>query len=220
MILQKLPTNSPLDKILNGGIELGAITNVFGPAGFGKTNVALSTILGCKNKIIYIDTEGSFSTERFQQMGGDEEKFKQIIMIEPDSWKKQIEVIFRLEKMIGREKIDLIVVDSMVSLYRLELDQCNYQTINRELAVQYAVLSNIARKHSIPVLVTSQVYSKGEDTEITSKTVAKYWSKCMIEIRRGERENQRLAILRKHRSIPEGKTVSFEIVQTGFKDVL
>src|SRR3989344_8293730 len=99
MQLGRLPTNSPLDKILNGGIEIGAITNIFGPAGFGKTNIVLSTILGCKNRVIYIDTEGSFSTERFQQMGGDEKKMRQIIMIEPDSWKRQHETILNLEKM-------------------------------------------------------------------------------------------------------------------------
>jgi len=219
MIIQKLPTNSPLDKILNGGIEFGAVTNIFSPAGFGKTNVALSTILGCKNKVIYIDTEGSFSTERFQQLGGDEKKLRQIILMEPDSWKRQLETILRLEKIISKEKIDLIVVDSMVSLYRLELDQNNYQTINREMALQYSVLSNIARKYKIPILVTSQVYNKGEETEITSKTVAKYWSKCMVEITRGERENQRIATLRKHRSLPEGKRITFEIIQNGFKEV-
>lgn len=219
MITQKLSTNSPLDKILNGGIEFGAVTNVFGPAGFGKTNVALSTILSCKNKIIYIDTEGSFSTERFQQMGGDEKKLKQVIMIEPDSWKKQLDTVLRLDKILSKEKIDLIIIDSMVSLYRLELDQQNYQTTNKELALQYSVLSNLARKYGIPVLVTSQVYSKGEEIEITSRTVAKYWSKCLIEISRGERENQRIATLRKHRSLPEGKKVTFEITQNGFKEV-
>ncbi|MFH1630627.1 MAG: DNA repair and recombination protein RadB [Candidatus Aenigmatarchaeota archaeon] len=219
MQIPRLSTNSPLDKILNGGIEYGAVTNLFGPAGFGKTNIALSTVLGCVNKVIYLDTEGSFSIERFQQLGGDEKKMKQIILIEPDSWEKQCETMQRLGKIMSKEKVDLIVVDSMVSLYRLELDQDNYQTINRGLALQYSILSNIARKHNIPILVTSQVYNKGEEIEITSKTVAKYWSKCMVELTRGERENQRMAIIRKHRSLPEGGKITFEITQKGFKEV-
>ncbi|MFH1547574.1 MAG: DNA repair and recombination protein RadB [bacterium] len=219
MQIPKLPTNSPIDKILNGGIEIGAVTNVFGPAGFGKTNIVISTMLGCKNRIIYIDTEGSFSTERFQQMGGNETNLKQIILIEPDSWKKQHETIANLEKMVSKEKIDLIVIDSLVALYRLEMDAKTYQTTNRQLSVQYAILSNLARKLKIPVLVTSQVYNIGDDVEITSKTIAKYWSKCMIEISRGERENQRIATLRKHRSIQEGKRVMFEITNTGLKEV-
>ena len=33
----KLATGTPLDKLLAGGIEEDAITNVFGPAGSGKT---------------------------------------------------------------------------------------------------------------------------------------------------------------------------------------
>jgi DNA repair protein RadB len=144
---------------------------------------------------------------------------KQIILIEPDTWKKQTDTVLRLDRFLSKEKVDLIVIDSMVSLYRLELDQQNFQSVNRELALQYSVLSNFARKYKIPILVTSQVYNVGEEVEITSKTIARYWSKCLIEIAKGERENQRIATLRKHRSMPEGKKVMFEITQTGFKEI-
>jgi len=216
--MERLSTNSPVDKILDGGLEKGAVTNVFGPPGAGKTNIALSTTLNCENKVIYIDTEGSFSLERFRQMGGDEKKLKTVLLIEPESWQEQHKEIGRLERILTKERIDLIVVDSLVALYRLEMNNKNFKEVNRQLATQYSVLSRLARKYNIPVLVTNQIYSRGEEVELTSRMVARYWSKCLLELKRGDRANQRVAILRKHRSLPENKRVEFEITEKGLKE--
>lgn len=220
----RLSTNSPLDKLLNGGIESDAITNIYGPAGSGKTNVALTTLISCceAKKAIYIDTEGSFSLERFQQLGGDEKHMKNIIFIEPSSWKEQHEKIIKLEKIASSE-IGLIVVDSLVALYRLELSEENFHTINKQLATQYSVLSRISRMHKIPVLVTNQVYSykagEEERIELTSRAIAKYWSKALIELKKIDKANCRVAIVRKHRSLPEGKSIEFEITETKLKEI-
>jgi len=222
MELERLPTNSPLDKILGGGLECGAVTNVFGPAGSGKTNIALTTLLGCKNKVAYIDTEGSFSLERFHQLGGDERKLKSIAIIEPHTWQEQSQAVAKLAAEMKKEKIDLIVIDSLVALYRLEISDENFKEVNRQLATQYSILSKLSREHNIPVLVTNQVYSKPgavDEVELTSRTVARYWSKCLVELRRKDRLGMRTAILRKHRSLPEGKSIDFEITAKGLKEV-
>jgi len=220
----RLSTNSPLDKLLNGGIESDAVTNIYGPAGSGKTNVALTTLISCceSKKAIYVDTEGSFSLERFQQLGGSEEELKNIIFLEPTSWKEQHDKILKMEKLADSE-IGLIVVDSLVALYRLELSEDNFHTINKQLATQYSVLSRISRMHKIPVLVTNQVYNYkddgGERIELTSRTIAKYWSKALIELKKTERANCRVAIIRKHRSQPEGKSIEFEITESKLKEI-
>jgi DNA repair protein RadB len=107
----------------------------------------------------------------------------------------------------------------LVALYRLELDEKNFPLVNKQLATQYSVLSKIVRKHNIPVLVTNQIYSKGDQVELTSRTIARYWSKTLIELKRTEKENQRIAILRKHRSLPEGRYVEFEITKDGLKQI-
>src|SRR3989338_3939636 len=141
----KLATNTPLDKILNGGLDRDAITNVYGPAGSGKTNIGLSASISCPEKVIYIDTEGSFSLERFRQMGG-EKKLASIIMLDVHTWDEQHKTVMKLEKIVEKEKVGLIVVDSLVNLYRLELDSANFQQTNRQLATQYSVLSRMTRK--------------------------------------------------------------------------
>ncbi len=218
----KLPTNTPLDKMLDGGIERNTITNIYGPAGSGKTNIALLTVLGCvgNGKAIYFDTEGSFSAERFAQIGGTQKDLKNIIFMEAHTWDEQNKKIAALEGILEKEKnIKLIVVDSLVSLYRLELDNENYQKINKELAIQYARLSKITRENNIPILVTSQVYSDAGNIEVSSRNISKYWSKALIELRKTEKENCRTAILRKHRSLPEGKKIDFEITSSGTKEI-
>ncbi|MFA4820277.1 MAG: DNA repair and recombination protein RadB [Candidatus Aenigmatarchaeota archaeon] len=217
----RLATNTPLDKLLDGGIEDDAITNIYGPPGSGKTNITLSTALAVCNhgkKVIYIDTEGSFSVDRFEQMGGTDKEMKNIIFIHVHSWEEQHKAFQEIEKLADK-KVGLVVVDSFVALYRLELDEKNFQQINKQLATQYSILSRITRTEHIPILVTNQVYNKGENIELTSRTIAKYWSKTLVELRKTEKENQRVAILRKHRSLPEGRSIEFLITKDGMKQV-
>ncbi len=218
-MLKRLQTNSPFDKLLNGGLEEDAVTNIYGPAGSGKTNMAIASALSCirsGKKVVYMDTEGSFSVERFHQMGGTEKDLKNIIFMDVHTWEEQCREMKKIESVT--EGTGLVIVDSMVSLYRLEMSDTKFSEVNKQLATQYSILSRIARKSRIPVLVTNQIYGVGEDTEVTSRTIAKYWSKTMIELKKTERENTRLAILRKYRSQPENMKMEFEIIKTGLKE--
>ena len=223
--MDRLLTNSPLDKLLNGGIERDAITNVYGPAGSGKTNIALVTTIAvsAEKKVVYMDTEGSFSLERFRQLGGNENNLKNIIFLEIHSWKDQHSQIKKLERVVESQDIGLVVVDSLVALYRLELDQDNFQQINKQLATQYSIFSKIVRKYKIPVLVTNQVYGyrdgDSEKIELTSRAISKYWSKTLIELKKAERSNHRFAIVRKHRAVPEGKNIEFKITENELKEI-
>ena len=210
-----------MDKLLDGGVEDDSITNIYGPPGSGKTNVMLSTALACcesGKKVIYIDTEGSFSLERFEQMGGTEKHLKDIKFIQVYSWSEQLRAVKDLEKIVDKN-IGLIIVDSMVALYRLEMDEKNFQSINKQLATQYSILSRITRTEHIPIIITNQVYNKEGNIEMTSRAIAKYWSKTLVELRKTEKENHRLAIVRKHRSLPEGRSIEFAITKDGLKQV-
>lgn len=210
-------TNTPLDKLLNGGIETDVVTNIYGPPGSGKSNFCLCSCIACEKKVIYIDTEGSFSIERFEQLGGDKKKLNNILILEVHTWEEQNLAVKNIEKLIEKNDIGIIVIDSMVNLYRLELDNVNFQLINKQLTLQYSILSSMTRKNKIPVLITNQIYVDQDKIELSSRTIATYWSKALIELKKIDGENKRIAIIRKHRSEPEDKKVEFEITNDSLR---
>jgi len=169
---------------------------------------------------MYIDTEGGFSISRLEQIS-DRKTADNILVDKVTDFKEQREAFNRL--IDNTKDIGLIIIDSMAMQYRLELGNANSEKddfkikmINRALARQLRILSEIARKKQIPVIVTNQVYSNFNDREkinMVGGDILKYWSKCLIELQRAG-TGKRKAILRKHRSMPE-KEFSFVINEKG-----
>ena len=237
--MTKISTGSfDLNKWLEGGYETDVITMFAGPPGSGKTNFCiLSACSQAKDnkKVIFIDTEGGFSIERVKQIVGEENQEKileNIFLIEPTNFEEQKKCFFKLLEQIKKEQVGLIVVDGMAMLYRLELgdaiqskDDLKIKKANREVAIQMRILAEISRKKKIPILITNQVYSgfvseedwkkglKGE-TNLVGGDLFKYWSKCIIELKK--EGSKRRAILLKHRSLSE-KELNFEIVNEGIR---
>jgi DNA repair protein RadB len=222
----RLPICDPLNKLLDGGLEMGAITNFYGPPATGKSQIALAAAIAVVNagkKAIFVDTEGGFSVERLAQMcdGSAKGYTDNIILLEPKNWNEQKESIRKLQKICSREQIGLVIVDSIVALWRLAITDENAAQINRELATQLSILSRVAREQRIPVLITNQVYSDIETgkIEMSGRNIVKWWSKNIIELAHAGRTGCRLATIRKARSLPEDKQVEFQIVADGLKDV-
>jgi len=227
-----------LNKFLFGGYETDIITTIYGPGASGKTNLCLLVAVSQAkkgNKVIYMDTEGGFSTDRVKQILGYNEELEKtlqnILLLKPTSFEEQELDFGKLLKNVKKGDTSLIIIDSIAMLYRLELGDAIKQgdekikDVNRNLANQLRALAEIARKNQIPVIVTNQVYSefvrniqeKDSDEKKVSMVggdLLKYWSKCLIELKieRGKRK----MILRKHRSLPE-KSLDFEIVNSGIK---
>jgi len=78
--------------------------------------------------------------------------------LRPTSFAEQKQDIERLKKLISG-KIGLIVVDTMTMLYRLQRSFKEDDNHNHDLSLQMVWLNELARKHNIPILLTSQVYS-------------------------------------------------------------
>lgn len=222
----KIPTGSKiLDIILDGGYEKDVITTIYGPAGAGKTILCLLCTINIARtgkKVVYVDSEGGFSLERLKQIASHiSQDYKKIldniIFLRPTSFAEQKKSFEKLKDIVN-DKIGLIVVDTIAMLYRLELGKSEEtQEVNRELGRQISYLTEIARKKSIPILITNQVYTDFDDRDkinIVGGDILKYGSKCLIELQITPNGNRRW-ILRKHRSIAEEKEVVFKIVEGG-----
>jgi DNA repair protein RadB len=218
----KIPTSSPIDSLIGGGVEKGVVTQFYGPPGSGKTNIVLNLLVQNaktgKNGI-FVDTEGGLSIERVKQISGTDfnELASNIIVFEPSTFTEQDSTLRRIEKMVeSGEKVELIILDSAVALYRVR--DGDSSQINLELGRQMGLLTRLARKHDIAVVITNQVYASFEGegmVEPVGGTILKYRSKIMVELERGDVSGERYAILKRHRSRAEGLRTRFRIVDSG-----
>ena len=220
----KIPSNSSIDTLLNGGFEKGTVTQIFGPPSSGKSNIALNLAVNTARndkKVIYMDTEGGISIDRIKQISKDFTKVASNIMVlEPKTFQEQGENIGAVELWLRRnhENTDLFIIDSAVALYRV--DDMNSSRLNKELGKQMGILSKIARSYDVAVIVTNQIYKAfddegNNDIRAIGGMVLQYWSKVIIQLERGEETNQRIATLKRHRSIGEGRQITFRITSTG-----
>ena len=221
----KILSNSPLDDLLEGGFEKGTITQIFGPPSSGKSNIALTLAVNvAKNnkKVIYIDTEGGISIDRIKQISGDyfSKVANNIIVFEPTTFLQQTENLRSIDLWLKKnhEDVDLVILDSAVALYRVD-DMKSYM-LSKELRKQIQLLSNIARTYDIAVILTNQIYNAFDDEgnneiKAVGGDIIEYISKVIIRLERGDEINQRVATLVRHRSIGEGKQVSFTITSRG-----
>ena len=209
-----------LDDFLNGGYEKGIITTIYGPSGCGKTNLGLLAAVNValsNKKVLFVDTEGGIAVDRIKQISPNYESvLNNFVFFQPLNFAQQDEMLLSLKDAVN-EEIGLVVVDSIAMLYRLELGR-NEEVfeVNSTLGKQVACLVEIARKHKLPVLLTNQVYSSFNDrgkVKMVGGDFLKYGSKCLIELQR--EDDVRKIILKKHRSLPEGKEVMFSIVNSG-----
>ncbi|MDO8480878.1 MAG: DNA repair and recombination protein RadB [Nanoarchaeota archaeon] len=211
------------DELLEGGYERDMLTTLYGPGGSGKTTLcmlAAITQARLKRKVIYIDTEGGFSMERFRQLAGDETEklLAHLILLKPTSFQEQNEALKKLSQLVS-DKIGLIVVDTLTLFYRLELARKrDFKDLNNLLIWQVNYLMEIARKQNIPILATNQVYADFEnktEVKMVGGDILRYRSKCIVELKKRQ-DNRREARIVTHRSIPEDKKLQFAIINEGF----
>lgn len=212
-----IPTGcSSIDKLLGGGLIEGLITQIYGSSGSGKTNIALFTAFTASKmnkKIVFIDTEGSFHEQRINQIFGNKKKelLKNIKLINANSFEEQEKII----NEITEYGCDLIIIDSMTSLYRVERNDDNYYDVNKTLGKQALKLLNYARENQVPVLITNQVYTNIDNNliEPIGGGILKYYSKVILNVEKTS-EGRKIT-LKKHISKKDGETAEFKIVENG-----
>ncbi|MCD2204730.1 DNA repair and recombination protein RadB [Halobacterium sp. KA-6] len=216
-----------LDDLLGGGVERGTVTQVYGPPGAGKTNVALSTaveVAADGGTAVYIDTEG-LSVERFDQLltaraDDPEDASSRIILSDAHDFEEQAEAV--RDAADFAERADLVVLDSATGFYRLERDADDGGDALRRVADQITHLLSLARKHDLAVVVTNQVFTDVDSDSDRVRPLGghtlNHWTGVVMRVDRFRGGNRR-ATLEKHRSKPEGEHTRFKITDTGIEGV-
>ena len=209
-----------LDEMLDGGVEGGCLTLIYGEAGTGKTNLCLTLARNVAlqgKKTIYVDSEG-MSMQRLSQVAGmDEEKvLKEVLVSEVHSLDDQDRMIGKAIKLVeGNADMGLIVIDSITMFYRLASRE-EERNERRVLAAQSAKLLTLARRTGLPVVATSQVYTDVETGafEALGGNVLHHNAKTIIRVERLG-PGKRRAVLMKHRHLAEGRTAVFYLTENG-----
>jgi DNA repair protein RadB len=209
-----------VDNLLGGGIENGSVTMLYGEAGTGKTNICLQmayNVAKSGKKVAYIDTEG-LSAERIEQIFIDEAYTRDLLVFSAHTFDEQGYGIIQAARQAESPEtnIGLIIVDSMTMFYRLRSDD---SSVRNELVRQMEMLLNVARKGDVAILITSQVYTNiGTGTiEFLGGHAIQHNAKTIIRLEK-RASGKRAAVIVKHRSLPEGRSAIYRIVQTGIED--
>ncbi|KAH8738945.1 hypothetical protein FG386_000811 [Cryptosporidium ryanae] len=186
-------SSKKLDNILSGGVIIGkGILELCGVPGTGKTQLCKQLSLNIqipKNiggpglNAIYIDTEGSFSTNRLKEIskntinyiknnGGDENivtddlirNIKYVRIFDMDELNN---IMLILPNICRDNKIGIIIIDSISMLIRMcDLDNQSYRLkMQQKIARQ---LEDMSKKYTLSVIVTNHMttryYESKEDS--------------------------------------------------------
>ncbi len=216
-----------IDRIMGGGIESSAITQLYGEGGSGKTNICLQVtrnVVQAGQKVIYIDTEG-VSMERFQQICGEDDHeniSREVLFFQPLNSNQLKDAMRSTMKLVEKDlHIGLVVLDSATVFYRMNLGSGRDEDGRREISQILLDLMNISRKLDIPVLITTQVYSSmgpGDVRPIGGHSLS-HNCKVIIRIDKVGEKGIRKATVVKHRSMPTGEEVHFKLTGRGVEDV-
>ena len=208
----------PIDDLLGGGIESSILTEIYGEAGSGKTNLCLQAARECAvsgKKVVYIDAEG-VSVERLKQLCENYDYKKilsNILFFSPSSFEEQEKMINNAMKI---DDVGLVIVDTFNMFYRITLET-DAEGASRSLNRQITTLQLAARKNDLHVLLAGQVYSiEHDDVMPFAGRGIEHMAKTILKLEKAGTGKRRVTIM-KHRSQPEGKKSLFTITANGLE---
>ena len=175
--MKKIPCGcTELDDMINGGVELEALTEVYGAFASGKTQYCYSILVEALFrfgwKVVWIDCEDTFDPDRLIQiirargyageMDEDElDKFldEHMEYTHTPNTDTVVEEINNLSrKLVEDESIKLLIVDGAIGQFREEyLGRGTLASRQQNLAKFMGILKNSAYFFNIAVLITNQV---------------------------------------------------------------
>jgi len=236
--LKKLTTGSQnLDDLLIGGIEPGAVTELFGEYRTGKTQLAHQLCVnvqlsyeegGLEGGALYIDTEGTFRPERLIQMATSKDLdynaiLKNIVVGRAYNSNHQILLIKEAPKIIGEKNIKLIIVDSLIGHFRSEYIGRGTLAVRQQIINTHIhdLLRLTEIYDELAVVFTNQVSARpdvfyGNPLIHTGGHIVAHGATIRIFLRKGKGE-QRIAKVVDAPHIPESDAI-FSITEDGIND--
>ncbi|KAG6381123.1 putative RAD1 protein [Boletus reticuloceps] len=163
-----------LDALLGGGIETGAITEMFGEFRTGKSQLCHTLSVTCQlpvsmgggeGKCLYIDTEGTFRPARLLAVAeryglNGEEVLDNVAYARAYNADHQNSLLTSASALMAESRFCLLIVDSCTALYRTDfVGRGELSARQSHLAKFLRTLQRLADEFGIAVVVTNQVMS-------------------------------------------------------------
>ena len=168
-----------LDKILNGGLHAGTITDVSGARGTGKFQLVVQTILNAltsvEKNVLYQHTAGNFSSEylrdNIRNRDMDENIMDRIKVMRITDSMQQASMVDKLD-----DQYSLIVVGSVAELFSFEYGKKDRNIEKNIEFMRYMhKLAQFAIHKKIPILVVNTTrYTQNVIAENMAKSISMY----------------------------------------------
>lgn len=244
--LTKITTGSAtLDALFGGGIETGAVTELYGEFRTGKTQLAHQLCVTCQlpiekgglregdnyPKVVYIDSEGTFRPERIVSMASrwnddlDEDMLLENILHgrAHNSDHQMVLVEKMLKDYLPTKNVKLLVVDSLIAHFRAEyVGRATLATRQQKLNQHLHTILRAAEVGNLAVIVTNQVHSKpdqffGDPTAPVGGHIVAHAAQTRVYLRKSKGE-RRIARIVDSPLLPENEAI-FGVTTEGIVDV-
>ena len=237
--ITKISTGSQsLNAMLGGGIETGAITEVYGAYGSGKTSIAHQLTVnvqlpkdkgGAEGMAVWIDSEGTIRPEYIAKLAevqglDSKEALKNFRGVRSFNSDHQVLLAEKVEELIKEGlPVKLIIIDSLMGHFRSDFSgRGELATRQQKLNKHLHTLMKLASQYNLAIYVTNQVMAKpdtffGDPTEAIGGHVLHHASTYRIYLRRGKK-GTRVAKLVDAPAMPESEAI-FQVTEKGIEDV-
>lgn len=227
-----------LDNLLQGGIESGNLTELFGEFRTGKTQLCHTLCVTCQlpknkgggeGKALYIDTEGTFRPEKLKPIArryklDEEEVINNVFYARAYNHEHQYRLLIQAASLMSESKFSLLVVDSATALYRTDFSgRGELSARQMHLAKFLRGLQKLADEFGVAVVLTNQVVAcvdassgYGQDKKPIGGHIMAHAPQTRLYLRKGAKDN-RVCKVYDSPTVAEGEA-PFSINDDGIRD--
>ncbi|KAH6779193.1 RAS associated with diabetes protein 51 [Perilla frutescens var. hirtella] len=180
-IIQITSGSKELDKILEGGVETGSITELYGEFRSGKTQLCHTLCVTCQlpldqgggeGKAMYIDAEGTFRPQRLLQIAdrfglNGADVLENVAYARAYNTDHQSRLLLEAASMMVETRFALMIVDSATALYRTDFSgRGELSARQMHLAKFLRSLQKLADEFGVAVVITNQVVAQVDGSAV------------------------------------------------------
>lgn len=205
-----------LDDIMQGGIETGSITEMYGEFRTGKSQMCHTLAVTCQlpleqgggeGKCLFIDTEGTFRPQRLIEIAQRYNMDPQSVLDNVNYARAfnsdhQMQLLLHAAAMMAESRYALLIVDSATALYRTDYNGRGELSARQvHLAKFLRMLSRLASEYGVACVITNQVVACvdgamfGPQVKPIGGNIIAHASTTRLYFRKGRGENRVVKIV-------------------------